>query len=280
MTNTSISFLLGIVKTWKESLKLLIDKRFWLVTFKATKETYRTLFRKFWWLIIFSITSLILVRNSSVFIQYSLDQSISVALKNQMMALIGLCYFFLWSLLEFIAFLIVRPSLFKKENSYFLHYWSSYVWFLLVSLSIHVIEKISFVHKDWNMFWLLSNYIVKYILFLQNLSLIALYMSPFLCIYTFFYLDSKKTMTEFFYCIKRTFKMFINTYPFLLIIWYTFFIITFLLFTLIIRLMGESSFLYLHIIRDDCIVLFLPFFFCLINNLYTKQVHDHYDLYT
>jgi hypothetical protein len=282
-------FFRELLQNWKELTLLLIDKKFWLITLKATIEAYKLLFRKFWWLIVLFIISSVLVRNSTLFIYYVITPPLSEAFRNQILGVIGIFYFILWSLLTFVTFLIIRPSLFKKEGPYFLQYSPYYIWFIIVTIFILIVENVSFVHRSWSTSWSISNYFVKYVLFLQNYSMSLLYLSPLLCIYTFFYLDTKWNIISFVKRIWAAFLLFVYTCPFCIIAWVG--IVLLVVYTQIVMrgfmsMSLEPLSVYIptsgfsEVLADDISKLFLPFFFCLINNLYTKHVHDHYDLYT
>ena len=97
-----------VLSSWKESLLLLRDKRFWLVTLKASIETYSMLIKKFWWLLLICIIYDVYIRSAHIppLLNLRIPYGGYVA---------EIIWFLLWSLVGFITFLIVRSSLQRKS---------------------------------------------------------------------------------------------------------------------------------------------------------------------
>ena len=296
--NNIFTSLKEVIHIWRESLRLLINKQFWLVTLKASKESYLLLFRKFWWLIGICIVVDVLVRTPFIFQADSFEQSapayfdlfssmpesVAPVVRFSIFAL----WFLLWTLIGFILFLIVRPSNYKKDSHYFLSQYRSYFYFVLVTLigwfARDLIRLLLFKIDGegffiWNIFFITSP--------LLEINLSTLYFSPLLIIYSFFYLDSKKNIVTLIKRFWSALTMIVYTYPFCFIVWFAIFLLLayVMVFTEFIIRFTLGLFLPIFIeipevLADDVTKLFLPLFLCLINNLYTKQVHDHYDLYS
>ena len=171
-------------------------------------------------------------------------------------------------------------------------YWKLFFWFVFVTgcmwyLRFIIMENANVQHYFW---WLLDTSDFLFFLRMYSYSKIStLYFSPLLILYTFFYLDCTKTILCFLQRFWSAIVMIFYTYPFCFIVYI---IIT--LSVLLMLSILNSIFFVIHggvfasyplicnavcVIADDSSKLLLPFFICLFNNLYTKQVHDHYDRY-
>ncbi len=270
------SFFKEVGISWRESLKLLMDKRFWLVTLKASKETYTELFKGFWWLICVCIVVDVVTR-------MHLLPIFSGALL--------VVWFLLWSLVACILFLMVRSSLDIKDCWYYASYWNSYCWFVFVTAAVWALRFYSMNSTIINKFlgWFFDG--VDYLLFIRNFpGLSTVYFSPFLIVYTFFYLDSSKKIRYFLTRLWSACCAVFYTYPFCLIVWFIIslaaFLLEFIIINSIVSMLGwlyfekhADSYHLLEIIADNATKLIIPFIFCLFYTLYTKQVHDHYDRY-
>ncbi len=231
-----LSFRHKVASLWKESLLLLINKQFLLVTLKATKETYAMLLKKFWWLMIGYVT----LNGISLFLIPNLIYNQLFLISSGM----------LWSLIFYMTLLIVRPSLYKKNYEYFSRYAFYYLLFCVISL-----------------LFFRSNH----------------YFSPFLVLFSFFYLDSNKKPWAIITSLTQAIKMVLYTLPFCLASCLFFFLLTILCCIAVgiafYRASAINNFGLVVIVVHGLVKSIMPLFLCLMNNLYTKNIHDHYDLY-
>jgi len=254
------TFFNELLISWKESLGLLINKRFWLVTLKAVKETYSELFKRFWWLILLS--------TACDFLNGAHGRPIF----NNLLYWSG---FFLWLLLVYLIFLCVRSSIDKKNYAYYGSYSRSFVWFLLLLGSYWGYGFL--VSYDW-----LSSIKVGSLFFvLGAFRDLAKIFSPFLAIYTFFYLDSPKRLLYFFKRFWSAFLLVFYTYPFCFVVWLLSILVSYcVLFVTNVLTHASIGFYASNVLAFFFVKLMFPLFVCLIYSLYTKQVHDHYDRYS
>lgn len=278
---------------WKESLKIISTRQFWLITLNAARQTYAFLFKKLWLLLGIFVSLDFLVRipepmpdfaKNSKEVVYSFDLLIKIVLLG--------AWFLVWSLLVFCLFLIVRSSRDRKDLHYFL---SKGKWFFYFVLS-------TFVFLGLRIF-IMNNYLLPMVNgigniiilifsgFFLNSSLfwISLFFSPLLVIYFLFYLDSPGTFLSLFKCAGRFCKLVFYMLPFFLVSG----IVTFVTVTLVYLMSLGFIFVLdifvlphmrffdfaVHIIPLYFVILVLPLFFCLMSSFYSKAIHDHYDLY-
>lgn len=231
-----LSFRHKVASLWKESLLLLVNKQFWLVTLKATKETYSMLLKKFWWLII----GYLMLNGIPLFLKPSLIHNKLFLIASGMF----------WSFIVYMTLLIVRPSLYKKNYEYF----SRYAFYYLLFSAISVV----FFRSNHNF-------------------------SPFLTLLSFFYLDSNKKFWAIITSLNRAIKMVLYTLPFCLVSCLFFFLLTIVccvaVGTAFYMASAMNNFGLVATVVNNLIRCLMPLFLCLMNNLYSKQVHDHYDLY-
>lgn len=286
------SFFKELMISWKESLKLLIDKRFWLVTIKASKETYTELLKRFWWLIGACIFIDLATRIGLSSCSNYFFESFFRRLLYLLYGIVGIVWFLLWCLLAFVVFLIVRSALEKKDTIYYLSHRRSYIRFVFVTATIWVLHffSVNGIFLKNNMWWFFDS--IDYLLFFTNFpGLSTIYFSPFLVIYTFFYLDSSKKIECFLKRLWSTCYLVFYTYPFCLIAWLIISALAFFIEFIVIKstfisfgwLYFERHICIYHLLQvfaDDVTKLLIPFFIAFLYMLYTKQVHENFDRYT
>lgn len=155
----------------------------------------------------------------------------------------------LWLILVFSLFLIVRPSIGKKDISYFL---SKKKWFFYFMISIFAL---------WVCILILGFHPSTFTIIRPDFPLL-LFFSPFFVVWVLFFLDSQPTLFNLGRCLVRSCKLIIYMVPFFLIVG---------LIPSMLILSALNIPVYVNIL--------LPFFFCLMSAFYTKAVHDHYDLF-
>lgn len=235
---------------WQESLKILMNKQFWLVTLKAAKETYTFLVTKLWWLmLLFAAFGWLMpfaynLTHALFLGSYEEDLLIPWVLIKEIILIV------LWLTLVFSLFLIVRPSLNKKDLHYFL---SKKKWFLYFIISIFALI----------IGILILSFYPATVSVVQSSFLFLLFFSPFLILWVLFFLDSQPRLFNLGRCLVRSCKLIIYSLPFFLVV------------GLILNIMMLLVFK----IPAYAVSVLLPFFFCIINNFYIKAVHDHYDLF-
>ena len=159
----------------------------------------------------------------------------------------------LWSyqILEFATLVAARPSLEQKNCAYFRRYM---VNFLPVALLLLLLPK-----QIWPMG-----------------------LSPIYSFTVLFFLDSSKTIEDFFISFFRAIKMFIYNLPLLIIIAF----VPLNLPLEVLRHINISSLLtpgitlfHISAVLDIIRTLYIPVYVCLYTNIYIKKLHDQFDLY-
>lgn len=251
---STISELLGI---WRETFFYLFSKKMWLVSFKTALQTYRILFSSFWWLIVICCSIQILFCNP-----------LFLNLTSQLWPL--LC----WTFLSFINFLLVRSSLHKKDYNYFSSYAKkNYLFFLIIDCILLTCFVFLWLYYKAG----------SYLAFLFDLFIIV----PLFCIYTFFYLDTMAIILKI-KRVKSALLVLLYTAPYTatimvgMILTGTFIWLLKIVIMLILNKLAVVQWI-IQITQLSfiigAIILCVPLFLSFIYTLYTKQVHDHYDLY-
>ncbi len=263
--------------SWLQSLKFFTPahgKLFFLVTFKTIYESYVMLFKKFWWLFLICIGFDVLYK----------AYSCSLGMFN------GTCIIslLLWSVLGFVTFLTVRPSIALKNYDYYGNYFRHFLYFLVITYSLLLFLFLLFVIDHLSFVLISLSLVLGIFIPILTLSLFSplMYISPFWMMLIFSSLDSENTTISQIKAIWRGIKMVFYNYPFLFIM--TIIIKYGLLFTrnfMLTILMwlpmmsGVVSGRIMHIMADDLATLILPIFFCFVSNFYIKQVHEEFKRY-
>lgn len=263
-----------LLQSWKESLLIFKPanfKLFLLVTVRSIWETYKILFRYFWWLIAVLLT---------------------VPFHRTVLCLLIL---FLGSLLfVYIVILTVRSSVSLKNWGYFKKYILSY--YIIPFLIIVPVFFTYYSHVLFNRPGGLTSFIslsqiitfvlpvpIQYILSetirsgqLELSVFFQLLISPFIVLFTLFYLDSDKGFRSIMLSFIRSVKMIIYNYP-------GYFIIYSIIF-LFLHLFLSILFKYLFVefawsVWFYSIIFLIPIPICIFTNFYIKQVHEQFSLY-
>jgi hypothetical protein len=265
------NFVKDLLASWRESLLLYKDTKFWLIVLKTIKETYSAFFKQFWWLIIlYFITEFIL---GQIWLKPMEASGFLVGLSIAKLVITSLVFFLL--------FLTLRASLDRKDKHYYSHHLSYFPIFFITLLLF------------WAVWYVLPLFIAGapiiqgnyYYLILKSIvHFSTILFSPFLLFYVFFYFDSHLSTRYIFLRLGSAFKMLVYTYPFCLI--------QTLLISLIVSLLLGIVHLVLTLIKSESSVvsvfeslvtygplLVAPIFLGIFYPLYTKQVHNHYDRY-
>lgn len=266
-----------ILASWFQSLKILTPahgKLFFLVTIKTIYETYKILFRKFWWLFLLCIGFDILYK----------VYSYSFSTYNEICAISLL----LWSILGFVTFLTVRPSIALKDYEYYSSYFWHFIYFMMITSSFRLFWLLIVWGSRWS--HLLIPYHFFSIIFVAAITLLfvspALYLSPFWMMLIFCSLDSEKNNMAQIKSLWRGIKMIFYNYPFFIIItiiagygWLLTLDCILAMLLLFSDMLGGVNGKILYSIADDLTTLLLPIFFCIVSNFYIKQVHEEFKRY-
>ena len=267
MNTTTIS---QILSSWLNSLKVLSPthgKLFLLVTLKTIIHAYTTLFKKFWWLIglcILTDTYLVLWAGK---IPYYVKFGVMTS------------GWYLSSSLFFVEILTIRPSIAKKDYTYFLNIWASrrFFWYFLLFMTCAQIS-IFFLRNEK----IAHEFIVPSLFFLIPLIPSILF-SGFLIITIFFALDTHPSLYAQMSSVYRSLKMIVFNYPFFLILAILSFSIFFGVQKLIHFVLEHSINKYeigiLGLLSYESAQLLMPIFICIANNFYIKEIHEQFKRY-
>lgn len=246
-----------LLQSWKESLSIFKPanfKLFLMITIKSVWETFKKLFKYFWWLMLFYILIPWQQRPFPQLIMFSI-------------------LFFI----IFFACLIVRPSVKRKDYSYFFEkipyirfvflffipmFFMTFIWLGILSILLEFIA--------------LNSFLFSYLLIFP----LYFIMVPVATIYTFFILDSEISRDGNF--IKKVFKTAgLSFWRTVKMVFYNgpFFIISFLVFYFLIEALFRNKDLIYPLILRSLMLFLIPIILCFYVNFYIKQVHEHFDLY-
>lgn len=247
-----------------QNLKLLV-----LITLKSLVETYSILMRYFWWLIAGTLGfDLLCVHISDLALYIPYTRS------------------FIWAPLAFLVFLLIRPSVARKDYAYCWSYKKQFLYFVMSILMLHLwflllwLVTVRSCSYHCCMFDQIMK-IVSYISFFVSYGYADefIYLSPLLIFGILFFLDSGRTWQEFIMSWVRALKMVFYNYPCCLIVF-----VAFCYFFIGIRRAVEIFFLlilpYYYVPLSYAIMMFLiPIPICFFTNLYIKKLHDQFKLY-
>ncbi|TET06551.1 hypothetical protein E3J79_01805 [Candidatus Dependentiae bacterium] len=263
-----------LLQSWKESLLIFKPtnfKLFFLVTVKSIWETYKILFRYFWWLILVLLT---------------------VPFHR---TALGLLIMYMGPLLfTYIVVLIVRSSVSLKNWGYFGKYILSYyiIPFLVIVLAFFsyysrilfnrpsgLTPFISFSQIITFVFSVPIQYILSDLSRFNQVELsifFQLLISPFVVLFTLFYLDSDKGFRSIMLSLIRSIKMIIFNYPAYFIMYSVIFLFLNLFWNILFK------YLFVELAWNICFystIFLIPIPICIFTNLYIKQVHEQFSLY-
>ncbi|MCX5922605.1 MAG: hypothetical protein NTX86_04745 [Candidatus Dependentiae bacterium] len=255
-----------LLDVWKNTLTLYKPqnlKLFFLVTLKSVVETYKIMVGTFWPLVVgcsaIMIISGILLKPWIPIVLVSGEIPDSVSLLTVLLLMLAVIAPFLsFYYLYFLMYLIARPSVDLKDYAYLKQYCRYFFWFLIV-------------------FVLPFEFPIK---------AIVLFLGFFTDYFTFFYLDSHGGFYTLFPSIKRAGKMLLYTLPVvipLIVLSYAYaFGIKFLFWfgsveESIKAFLACPLAMSLFVFIDIFIV--QPISICVMSNLYTKYLHENFELY-
>lgn len=262
-----------LLQSWKDSLRIFLPvnfKLFFLVTLKTIIQVYKKLFTHFWWLLVVTAIS-----------DYAYARYAPQAFWY------GLGLLFLWLMLLFCMYLVIRPSIKKKGFEYYIQYGKHFIYFLFFSLFIFIIpniyiafaNRIAFLvaHLSRALYILMLPFLLFpiFITFFITLDFLFTYVSPLLTFTILFLLDSDGSFKNAFRSLKRACKMVCYNYPFCFIFFAFFFLITLGLYKVSAVLFGTQ----MYALSPVLAMLLLPIPLCILNNFYVKRLHDQFTLY-
>ena len=247
--------------SWKESLSLFRPnnaKLFFLVTLKSIFTAYKTIILHLGWLIILSSL-----------LQAMIAGTLGKGSPVMLIPTLG------WSIIIFCMYLIVRPSIQRKNYAYYGRFWHHFIYFILTSIAAVLIDDAI----RW-LFISICNCIPSLAVFNIPVFTILLlpamgvdsYISPVVSFILFFMLDQKASFINTLRAVARGFKMGFYNYPFCLIMLIIFvgFFISINVGLMILLKSRYTSFI---------ILMLLPIPLCVWSNFYTKRLHDQFGLY-
>jgi hypothetical protein len=238
------------LRSWKDSLSLFLPsnfKLFFLVTIKCIIQAYKNLFKYFWWLI-FATGAV-----DFWFSRYALNSR-----SHTVVVLSALAVVVVWFVYYFMVYLTIRPSIKPKGYEYYTEYGIYFLYFALYSFITYIIR---YLHQ---LAW--YPYITEDLL---------IYLSPFLTFCILFLLDSDGSFSSACKSIWRGLKMWWYNLPFCTVAYTIFWLISYLLFMIVLQIFGAKSFLVSPIVS----ALLAPIALCFLNNFYVKRLHDQFTLY-
>lgn len=236
-----------LIQSWRESLALLKPpqvKILLFVTVKALKELFTNPY---------SLLVIVLLGITTTFseIYYNFHELTR-----------GSSIFFLISaalsiILTLLLILYIRPSVMPKNRFYFLHYWR-HLLYILVLYAAFLILFIFFpsVMTYGSIVWLLLS-----------------------TIWILFFCDRNATLKTFGHSLVRGVLMIVYNAPVLIIItivWYALYIIFFATILYIVRIRSEYLLFAVFALN---IIIFYPIWYCMMNTMYVKRLHDQFSLY-
>jgi hypothetical protein len=272
-----------LVQSWIDSLTLLKPKNaqlFIMVTIKSIIEAYKIMFRYWWWLIGLIVAWYILVACYILPIMLPARTWVGVVLfsiipfvLNQMLFL-AICF-------------VTRPSIMKKDWSYFgTQYRKTIIYCLLLPVAIALI---AFSLVPTFAFLCFKNNIFGYLLIVPTLMylLLSAYFGWGVFLVLFF-ADSSGGPKNFLFSVWNALKMIIFNLPLLLVVGAFFYGFVGLFFQCMIKVIAltvsdEAIFAQIfwvtQLIRKILGCLLLPISVCTYANIYIKKLHDQFDLY-
>ncbi|MDR3551039.1 MAG: hypothetical protein P4L31_06525 [Candidatus Babeliales bacterium] len=277
---------MNILQSWSHCLTIFKPsslKLFLLVTLKSIIETYKILFTRFWWAVLFFVV-LVFVSCLNIRTQTPIWYTFFLLLLLRLIAMV---------VMTFLLYLLIRPSVLKKNTEYIkgygIHLLTLLLFFSVVILAIGLTGGIiaglatAFVGDRSSLVPFNGQFL--YVL----LSVLITYVSIVMPFFYFFFLDSDGRFSSAWQSAKRACKMTLYTLPFIAVV-YTFahiigyalqYALTILLGKLppFIVISGVYEIAYVQAILAILIVLSMPIMGCFWNNFYIKNIHENFDLY-
>jgi len=237
---------MSLIESWRDSLSMFSPKQFNLLSL-ITRKCLRNIF----------------LHPSSflVIVPLSAGVAFNMAYHDNHSIVRMLILVFIQIIIVFLV-LMVRASVKRKHCYYFLHYWPHMlyvvVFYMLVSLAT---------------FWLPFNVP----------DVIWFFWAPISTLWLLFFVDQRATFKAFITSLWRAVLMFIYSLPVCLIIAGLWFLVFWSMSTLLAMLISkfaniERSF-WAFIFGTLVGIVLSPLWYCLLSNIYIKQLHEHFTRY-
>lgn len=303
---------MSVLESWKDSGKVFLPtqfKLFFLITINTIWLSGKTWLAQWWWLLVLYLTASAVSLGISMWTVFSVgnDEAALVAL-HIVDALLGYLSLMLWLAIFWTLILSIRPSVLKKTYSYYIKYSLHELLVLAVYLGLFfVVRSIDGLYImlqntvsmgdylispwfDTAISWLLGYMLCAFIPFGIYIGAgNSLLYAPLFILWVFSFLDSRVSVSAFLKSFMRSFLLIVHRYPF---IWFITFIITMLAalksyveLSLITYVLSDSRvFPFVWLVFSDVfffgVTLFLVLvLYSILSNVYTKQVHEHFDYY-
>jgi len=231
-----------LIESWRESVQFLLPKNaklFTLLSLKNAFDAYLQLFKIP--VLFFSLCCI------AVTILYGIYSNC------WLLAITAIIVYFLFS---FMAALLVRSSVNRKESAGYLRYYLLH-YFMLISIVYFCIALLFY--------------------FLNLMSFFA-FVLPLVLFRTFFFVDSRGTVSDLFSSCVPAIKMFVFNLPFCLFMSICMQFLIFVMTKIAIfkqQLFGVTGISFQPLI----ILLIMPLVTCFFMNFYIKRLHDQFSLY-
>lgn len=260
-------------RSWRDSLSLFIPqnaKLFSLVTLKTIINSYKKILKDLWWLFLVSAA-----------VEYSFRK---LCIVGSIWCIIPVI---LWLITIFSMYLIIRPSVPKKDWRYYLSHWKYFIYFagfsaLAISLPyifLQISQKIAawtlYIHPIFFYLYVPFLFVPILLAFIIAPEVLPIYSSPLLSFLIFFLLDSRASVFDNLKSLWRAIKMVVYNYPFCLLVYTVLLFGTYYLQQMIRYFLGPSNFLFSTLIGT--LALAIPL--CIWSVFYTKRLHDQFNLY-
>jgi len=214
-----------------------------MVTIKSILEAYKLMFKYFWWMVLALVAILLLAPDYRAVLYAGDTRGIA-----QYATMMGIAYV-LYSLLLLGVCFITRPSVVKKDCSYFRTQYKKVILYWLLWFVLLVVSSITMI--------------------LTPLLQISAY-SPWWIFLVLFCADAECGLKNLFLSMWRTLKMIIFNYPLLVVVGICFYLPIFVV----------NKYIFISpLVRTLVASLLLPIGVCTFANIYIKKLHDQFDLY-
>ena len=259
-----------LLSAWKDSLSVFSPKKlklFLLVTANTVKQSHMIFFRYWWWLalLLYGLAAYNYLLNSfSYFFPIAVLISFFLAL--------------------FTFFLSMRPSVERKNYSYFAKYYAHLFYALLGSAIFFVFLFAPFSSSFWFKYRLkiisaeshtLLSDAYNFVLLVGFHYIITSLLFVGWIFFMMFLLDGNGSLLSPFYSLWRAAKMVLYSMPFILV---SFLLVRFNLFLLFLMFLSFVPNVYVTSMFPLCFLNF-TFWICFYANFYIQKVHEQYKLY-
>jgi len=256
-----------LMQSWANSLALFKPKNlkpFAMVTALAIGKLYQTIWP---FLVVSQLALLFLGYAGRYFIELYKP---SLASLMYSCTVIGFISTIIFAIIYSVIFLAARPSAERKNLRYFVHYLATA---LPLALTIGILNLIALVKMRLftKLIFALNMPFVGFIFFAILLPISLLIFALFLYLFTFFYLDGRKTFLGLWRTGVRAATMLIYNLPlfFILIVGHA--LLTYAI-KMLIPLLPLPQLSYRYLLLEPC-------FIALIANVYTTRLHSQPSLY-